>query len=1018
MFAPDNQMRIRPAKIKDSRAGEGIFKPSGIPTKDFEQVLEGQERGPHREEMWTAAQGKAKVGKAPPQPFGKSGKVVSSNGKKNSSIFDLSRGESPTTEVAMPGADAKISEAGGLDFSLQNEAVATPHDPQKKGIANVLQKRASIPAFQGTGQNVSALENDVNGKPAAEEEGQPIAFAASDGRQVQVEPAQQPMGIGLSLPEKASTTEAGFSVAGATTSSAVPPQLLRSPGRASQRPFIPGNRAAAAIGDTGQPYEGGQYPAQVAEPMETKTVAAQKNLPHNITKEPLAYEKREEPTTVGEIWPERPSAQRSFASEEKVGTSQKTIAGASIGHNPLSYEYKDELITTKEKFEQPSAQKPLVAAESGGAAAWSESILPEERAKSIGAPLRGEGGLFAAADQKRSGSVDYPNREGAGILDKNSVAPSYASSSSSFSGQQEKEGGSRGDANSSVRAAPKSLGGAISVAIGAESKLHPPGEAAVKASVIAPQTPIDTKEKSKEGIAAFHKPVTEGMQQQRQGQNIALAPVGAPSLSVSPSAVADSQLVVDNSNSNKNKKSVKSKKAVAPTVITTSPSALKANPRSGIQVPYTSTSQRTASAFDVQEPQQVSEGQYFVANVDEGAEAVPNNMMEYSGTAPDMAVLKNRTIPKGIEKMVGGGIAAAQSRPHRGDGQQKQLTAAVNIPAGQGHPTVHRENTASVSASSLGANSHGNRFASRQETGKPPIGAKSKIVEEKGAAPQLVLQGTARAKNTAPDEVITQSEERGDNQQPMAISSQKREEVMPLQQQMIASQHLQGDKGEPYVHGLAVAQAAHLSRKEMDAEKGLDVAFGTAGVVEVPIKSKKLSGQQREDSITQEMSGTASVIQVPVMSQTSQAVQQPHSRAVELQAAIDHVVKAIYQMRNVGDTNTMIELKDTGLFSGARIVVSESDTSKGQLNITIDNLTQAAKQMMDEANNRKGLLSALEEKGYIIQMLVTTTAFLPTAPLLAELSSDESDSQRQREGGSSSSGEQQQRHGSPFHGEE
>lgn len=129
------------------------------------------------------------------------------------------------------------------------------------------------------------------------------------------------------------------------------------------------------------------------------------------------------------------------------------------------------------------------------------------------------------------------------------------------------------------------------------------------------------------------------------------------------------------------------------------------------------------------------------------------------------------------------------------------------------------------------------------------------------------------------------------------------------------------------------------------------------------------------------------------------------SRVSELQAIVDRLVKSIQQLEVAGKTDTVIELKDQGVFSGSRITITEFNSSKKQLNITIDNLTQQSKMLIDLPENRTALLHVLSERGYTIQMMVTTTAFVDNSPILSDAKGQEQEKPR---GSSSSSDREQQ----------
>lgn len=126
-----------------------------------------------------------------------------------------------------------------------------------------------------------------------------------------------------------------------------------------------------------------------------------------------------------------------------------------------------------------------------------------------------------------------------------------------------------------------------------------------------------------------------------------------------------------------------------------------------------------------------------------------------------------------------------------------------------------------------------------------------------------------------------------------------------------------------------------------------------------------------------------------------------------IQQIIDQMVGKVVEMKNAGKTETILTLKNVPLFEGATVVVTGFDSAKNEFNITIENLTQAGKQLMDQQNNRDSLLSSLQQKGYAVHILSTTTLVenLPVASLPQEeqqrgrQQSDEEEKERQRRRG-------------------
>lgn len=126
-----------------------------------------------------------------------------------------------------------------------------------------------------------------------------------------------------------------------------------------------------------------------------------------------------------------------------------------------------------------------------------------------------------------------------------------------------------------------------------------------------------------------------------------------------------------------------------------------------------------------------------------------------------------------------------------------------------------------------------------------------------------------------------------------------------------------------------------------------------------------------------------------------------------IQEIINQMVAKVTEMKNAGTTETVVTLKHPPIFEGATIVVTGFDSAKNEFNITIENLTQAAKQLLDQQGNKDSLLHSLEQKGYAVHILTTTTV-AENRPV-ASLPQDEQTG-RQR-GDEREQKEQQQRRG-------
>lgn len=93
--------------------------------------------------------------------------------------------------------------------------------------------------------------------------------------------------------------------------------------------------------------------------------------------------------------------------------------------------------------------------------------------------------------------------------------------------------------------------------------------------------------------------------------------------------------------------------------------------------------------------------------------------------------------------------------------------------------------------------------------------------------------------------------------------------------------------------------------------------------------------------------------------------------SADMQELIDHLANSIHTVQLKGQTDTVINIKNSPLFEGATVVVSAFETAKNEFNVSFENLTQAAKQVIDM--NQNALRLALEEKGVVLHMIVATT---------------------------------------------
>lgn len=105
----------------------------------------------------------------------------------------------------------------------------------------------------------------------------------------------------------------------------------------------------------------------------------------------------------------------------------------------------------------------------------------------------------------------------------------------------------------------------------------------------------------------------------------------------------------------------------------------------------------------------------------------------------------------------------------------------------------------------------------------------------------------------------------------------------------------------------------------------------------------------------------------------TKAVERTSALSPSMQELVDHIVKTMYTVETKGQTDTIITLQYPPLFKDANIVITAYDSARGQFNLSFENLTQSAKRILDQEDNRKALVAALEHKGYGVQIFQTTT---------------------------------------------
>jgi|GEM_PF-5756120 len=100
-------------------------------------------------------------------------------------------------------------------------------------------------------------------------------------------------------------------------------------------------------------------------------------------------------------------------------------------------------------------------------------------------------------------------------------------------------------------------------------------------------------------------------------------------------------------------------------------------------------------------------------------------------------------------------------------------------------------------------------------------------------------------------------------------------------------------------------------------------------------------------------------------------VPQPVRRA--LHDLIDQIVAKLYTIEKNGVVDTVIELNHPPLFKGAQLIVHANEHASREFNLTFGNLSLEAKKVLDMMQNQASLRDALEQRGYGVHIVITST---------------------------------------------
>lgn len=156
-------------------------------------------------------------------------------------------------------------------------------------------------------------------------------------------------------------------------------------------------------------------------------------------------------------------------------------------------------------------------------------------------------------------------------------------------------------------------------------------------------------------------------------------------------------------------------------------------------------------------------------------------------------------------------------------------------------------------------------------------------------------------------------------------------------------------------------------------EKGDDADTEVAALIDSPEKGKFTTRFATEQSDLTYVNPMAVSNTDQITLTTAAKAEKPVLHTTNIQALINQMIDKVNEIKQDGRTETVVTLSHPPQFAGANIVVTAFDSAKNEFNISFENLTQAAKNILDIQVNRDSLLHALEVKGYNVHILTATT---------------------------------------------
>jgi hypothetical protein len=193
-----------------------------------------------------------------------------------------------------------------------------------------------------------------------------------------------------------------------------------------------------------------------------------------------------------------------------------------------------------------------------------------------------------------------------------------------------------------------------------------------------------------------------------------------------------------------------------------------------------------------------------------------------------------------------------------------------------------------------------------------------------------------------------------------------------------------------------VPHGAILDDEEIDAKKAREKRFGekkkTPSTPSRESSSKSIFDLAKETphpkteiapSLLVESSVSEKATPPETVAPNRPNVEERFSKIEKIQEIIDKITDEILHIENEKKgESTLIILKDEGTFKGASIKISDFDSSKKEFNITIDNLSPPAKELVQRS--AESLMERLATLGYTVQNFTATSAKVNERIMISE----------------------------------